>query len=468
MRITKTVLESEEINQIKTIVNEVSPDNGDVTLAYDFAKDAYSLFKEEVSKRGIIKTYWDIFRDIKMQYSRFKMMNLMKNVEFYGRVRSFFKLFITSNLFYELSKLDPMEALEAFLKMFQPPQQQQQKPSPQSQPQQNDEDEDGQGDKQPGDGDDGQGSPSQQDQGGISADEGNMPIDMKEFKDNMPQIEKALDSGILDKDDLKEYLKHNAGVGSNEIQISNIKDLIKKISKKLSARELEIFYVARKKEVTEKYRRDEVLESVPYPEDEMSIKNIDTPMEILKTVPTQYAYDDDIFMQKLVKKELLIRDYQARRLKKQALYLLIDVSGSMGGMRNVYACGVALAFMRQAVDEGSTYYLRFFDDRPHGLEMVTNQEEAKKMYNRLLRQPFSGGGTSISRAIEVAVDDITKAPEKFEKAEIMLISDGEDSVYLSKDSLRGIKLHSTIIENQNNTLKLISETYLELRGKDLE
>ncbi len=444
MRITKLELEPEETKEIEALTDQITSANKDITLAYDFSKDAYALFKEKINKRKIIKSYWDIFEDIRIQYTKYKTMDLMKNVDFYGRVRNFFRYFISSHFFYELDKLDPIEALQTFLKMFQPPSSSDDQL--QSKPQKN----------------------QQQDQGGRSADKENLPIDMSKFKEQIPKIEKALDSGILDKEDLQNYLGQHAGVGRNELHIGNIVNLIEKISERLSNRELEIFYVARKKEATEVYRRDEILESIPYPEDEMTVKNIDNPMEILKLVPTQYVYDDDIFMQKLVKKELLIRDYQARRLKRQALYLLIDVSGSMSGQKNVYACGVALAFVRQAINEGSTYFLRFFDDSPHELYLIKSKEDAEKMSNILVKQPFSGGGTSIQGAINQAIEDIVESPEQFEKAEIMVISDGEDNVSLNKKDLKGVKIHSTIIDGNNKGLELVSETYTELNSNELE
>lgn len=477
MRVTKLILKRGEVRQIERITDGITPTNKDITLAYDFAKDMYSMFREKVNKRKIIKSYWEIFKDIRFQYTKFHMIDLMKNVDFYGRVRNFIRYFMSSRTFHELDKLDPMEALEIFLNMFNPPPPPPPQPKPQPQQgqgqdgdddQDQDEEEDDQKQQQKKQGGKGKGKPQQQDQGGRSADEDNLPIDMGQFKQQLPQIEKTLESGILDNEDFQDYLVKHAGVGHSELKIGNITKLIEKISQKLTDRELEIFYVARKKEVTERYRRDEVLESVPYPEDEMTVKNIDNPMEILKLVPTQYAYDDDIFMQKLVKKQLLVKDYQARRLKRQALYLLIDVSGSMSGMKNIYACGVALAFVRQAVSEGSTYYLRFFDDSPHELNKVTTKEEAEKMSEKLVKQPFSGGGTSIQNAIARAVDDITHAPDKFEKAEIMIISDGEDTVNMGKNDLKDIKLHSTIIDGANGGLKELSDSYLELRSNELE
>lgn len=554
MRVTKTKLTQPIKEQIASMVDE-SVVVDDFTLSTDFAEDLYALFAEEISKRGIFKGYWELFKDVKDLFIRFKIGELMKNVEFYSRVRQFFRYFITSKLFYELDKLDAMEALEAFLRMFQPPpppnqpqpgqgqdgndqgnsqqDQSQQSQGDQQQSGQGDSDsqnqQDGQqgqgdgdgnskeGDSKDGDGEEGQddspskskqqqgkkqsqpqsgkgqggnsegkGSGQQQQQGGdgrqsqqpprrntqdkqgLSADEKNLPIDMTKFRQSLPKIEKAIATGIFDKDDVKKYLSKNAGVAENELKVHNVMEIIEKISNNVRERDMDILYVARMKEVTERYRRDEVISSVPYPDDEMTIKNIEDSNELLRVLPTEFIHDDDVFMQKFVKKELQIKDYQARRLKRQVLYLLIDVSGSMRGSRNVYASGVALAFVRQALTEGSTYFLRFFDHGIKQLHTVTNEKEAEKMMDILIRQPYSGGGTSITNAIRTAVKDITSDPEGFEKAEIMLITDGEDSVNLSKNDLKKIRLHSTVVEGHNKDLEELSNSYVELKESDFQ
>lgn len=437
MRVTKNKLDNKESREIEKLTNKLVADNKDITLAYDFSKDIYSILKEKINKRKIIKSYWEIFKENKEEYTKHGTMDLMKNVNFYGDIRLFLRYIITSILFRELDKLDPMEALAVFLKMFNPLYSKKGKTS------------------------------EQQDQGGRSGDGDNLPIDLDKFRKIIKPLEKALKSGILEENDFQEYLSKNAGVNKKEINIGNIVDLIDKIAKNLSSRELEIFYVARKHESTEKYGRDEILESSLYPEDEMTVKNIENFSELLKLIPTQYVFDDDLFIQKLIKKELLVKDYQTRRLKKQALYLLIDVSGSMSGMKNVYACGVALSLIRQALDEGSTYFLRFFDDITHMLYIVKSNEDAKKLSDILIKQPFSGGGTSIQTAIKKAIEDIKTSPENFEKAEIMVISDGEDNVSIGKEELKNIKVHATIIDGSNVGLKRISETYTELSSTEL-
>jgi len=545
MRVTKTKITPEIVEEITGMVDE-SVMVEDFTLSVDFAVDLYALFAEEISKRGIFKGYWGLFKDVKALFVKFKIGKLMNNVEFYSRVRQFMRYLITSKLFHELDKLDPMEALEAFLRMFQPP------PPPQPQPQggkgegddsdgqdeqekqegegegegksekgQGEDKKDGKGqgkgegedgddqeDENNGDGKskskkqkpqpqpksgkgeggqgegDGPGQKQQQpgsgkqpqqkprrntkDKKGLSADEDSLPIDMNKFRKSLPKIEKSIASGIFDKDDVKKYLGKHAGIEEKELKIHNIMDIIDKIADSVEEREMDVLYIARVKEITERYRRDEVLSSVPYPDDEMTIKNIENPHEILKVLPTEFIHDDDVFMQKLLKKELQVKDYQSRRLKKQALYLLIDVSGSMNGVRNIYASGVALALVRQALSEGSVYFLRFFDHGVKSLNRVTNDKEAEKMMETLVRRPYSGGGTDIDNAIRAAVKDISKDPEGFEKAEIMLITDGEDGVSMTKKSLQKIKLHSTVIEGRNEDLEELSNSYIELKERDFQ
>jgi len=470
MRVTKTKLTKKEAKQIVALVDRLVT-VGDFTLAVDFAKDAYALFDEELSKRRIFKSFWGLFKDTRALYSKFKIGNLMKNVEFYDKIKTFLRYFITSGLFRELDKLDAIEALEKFLVMFKPPQKQ--PPKPQSQKQQGS----GKNKKQKEKGKDKKqkrGSPNKspsgksKDKKGMSGSENNLPIDMTKFKQSLPKIEKAIDSGLFNKEDFQKYLGQKAGIVHKEINIGNIVKLVDKIAGNLSDRELDIFYIARKKELTEKYRRDKILKSTPHPDNEMSIKNIDKYQDLLKVLPAQYALEDSVFDQKLLKKELLVRDYQSRRLKKQALYLLVDVSGSMrNGDRSAYASGVALAFVRQAVSEGSTYFLRFFDEDPHDLHKITNKEEAEKMCDTLVKEPYSGGGTRIDNAIDKAIKDIKDDPVSFEKAEIMVITDGEDHINPDKERLGKIKLHSTVIDGKNKNLEDISDSYTELNSKDI-
>jgi uncharacterized protein with von Willebrand factor type A (vWA) domain len=448
MRVTKPKIKKKTNGKITELVNKTVVVN-DFTIAKDFAKDVYVLFRDKKNNERLFKNFWQLFIDIKKQYVKYKVGNLMTSFDFYNNIKKFLKYFTISRLFHELEKLDPMEALEIFLQMFQPEDKQES-----SQKGKQDKDNNGKNKKQ------------SKDKKGLSADKSSIPINMGKFKEDIAKINDIIESGIFNKEDMQDYLNKNAGIGHNELKIENIKEIIRKISENLRERDLDIFKIARKKELTEVWHREEELKSSLTPDNEMTIRKIETPLEVLKALPTQYIFNNEEFSRKIAQKELLVRDYQHRRLKKQALYLLIDVSGSMAGEADKYACGVALSLVRQAINEGATYFLRFFDGSPMELHTIKTKEEAKEMCNTLLKNPFSGGGTDIERAIRQAVTDIKQNPTKFEKVEIMVISDGRDSVNIDKNYLDKIKLHSTIINNNNEGLKKISDTYIELDSDD--
>ena len=558
MRVTNSKIARGEKREIGDIVDgNVLVD--DFTLSTDFAEDLLGLLKAESRKSAEFKDFWKLFGDIKDLYTKYQLGDLMKNVRFYnGDVKPWMERFIESELFKELDKLEPMDALKLLLEMFKPEQQEQEVPGmggqgnkdgdpqgsngnskgdnqgnnggkdskqgssdkgqgtggsgkgkdgtnqdvgndqdqsqKQDQGQQNGKDQTSSGnrDGQQGDGSqkewqggnqrrknkrrdsgdtqDNNQSPSRRntkDQRGLSADRGSAPLDMESLEDKLDKIDNLLKAGILDRKDFREHISGRAGVGVADITLSNIGDIVDKISRTIRERDLDIFYVARKQESTDVYRRDEVLESVELPDNEMSVKQMERHQEILKILPAQWAYPDDIFNEKLLKKELQVRDYQSRRLKKQALYILVDVSGSMEGGCDAYAAGTALSLVRQAVEEKSVYFLRFFDMSPKELITVTTKEEAGKLADILLNCPFSGGGTNINRALQKAVEDITTYPDKFEKMEIMLITDGEDHVTMSKKDLKDVKLHSVVLTNDNPPLKKLSDTYIMLNYNEI-
>jgi len=111
--------------------------------------------------------------------------------------------------------------------------------------------------------------------------------------------------------------------------------------------------------------------------------------------------------------------------------------------------------------------LRFFDERPSQLERVQTKDDATRVGQMLVQQPFSGGGTNFDNALRTAIEDIKKDKETFDKVEIMLITDGDCYVTVTKKELGDIKLHSSVIDGHNDTLKQLSETYTMLSTAEI-
>jgi hypothetical protein len=123
MRVTKNPIDKPIQIEIKKLVNENVKGIKDFTIANDFAQDLYSLFEAD-NKYTNFKSYWQLFMGLKELFIKLKIGRLKQSLDFYNDSKEWQKNFIKTNLFRELSRLDPMEALEIILKMFKPPQMQ--------------------------------------------------------------------------------------------------------------------------------------------------------------------------------------------------------------------------------------------------------------------------------------------------------------------------------------------------------
>ncbi len=79
---------------------------------------------------------------------------------------------------------------------------------------------------------------------------------------------------------------------------------------------------------------------------------------------TEFAYDEEIFLQKFIDNELYFYARERAREEEQKIhYLLIDASASMRGRRTVFARGVALAMIKKLIIQQEKPLFRFFDSR---------------------------------------------------------------------------------------------------------
>lgn len=86
-------------------------------------------------------------------------------------------------------------------------------------------------------------------------------------------------------------------------------------------------------------------------------------------LPSELAYDDDVFAQKALSDDLLFYGHERHNDAPRRLhYLLVDGSASMRGAREVFARGLALALAKKlslAGGQAAEVWLRFFDSRLH-------------------------------------------------------------------------------------------------------
>jgi hypothetical protein len=81
-------------------------------------------------------------------------------------------------------------------------------------------------------------------------------------------------------------------------------------------------------------------------------------------VLTQLAFDDEMFEQKFVDRELFYYTHQKQYENERRIHhVLVDGSASMRGVREVFARGLALALCKRLALLGEEVVLRFFDSR---------------------------------------------------------------------------------------------------------
>lgn len=81
-------------------------------------------------------------------------------------------------------------------------------------------------------------------------------------------------------------------------------------------------------------------------------------------LPSELAFDDDLFDQRWADQELFYYGREKQDTQRERLhYILIDASASMRGLRTVFARGLALALAKKMTLRGEGVWLRFFDSR---------------------------------------------------------------------------------------------------------
>lgn len=221
-------------------------------------------------------------------------------------------------------------------------------------------------------------------------------------------------------------------------------------------------------EVIEKTSYKDVHEVREIPADSMDVGQISEVNQLPSALPTELLAADiapELFLKKLVDGELLRREWreptkipyttqQTIKVKKiveepappeeekQHAVVLLDISGSMQTEgRWAVARALALEFLRFGYQKRAMLAIRPFGSYPDDASSGQSLADLNKITRRLLNLG-SDGGTDIQRALATGVADIKKGG-KFDRADILLISDGDDRLY--SNPLGDIKLHSVIV-----------------------
>ncbi len=188
--------------------------------------------------------------------------------------------------------------------------------------------------------------------------------------------------------------------------------------------------------------------------------------DIERIVPSILALPDELFYLRLLEGRLLLFQ-KVLSQGRGPLYVLLDKSGSMDGMKMIWAKAVALSLYMRAMKEHREFYFRFFDSIPHPLAKVSKRpkaSEALKLIDYIARIKGSGG-TDISKAIITACNDIRKGSVR-DVGDIILITDGVDRIaeQLVQYNLRkaNARLITVMILGENRSLRNMSTKYFSV------
>ncbi len=196
------------------------------------------------------------------------------------------------------------------------------------------------------------------------------------------------------------------------------------------------------------------------------ITSIEIGSDIERVHPSSLALPEELFITQLSNSRLLLFKKELYA-EEGPVYVLLDKSGSMGGQKIDWARAVALALLAKARAGGRKFNVRLFDSIVYEMMSATTKSKPRAILElvKYLATVKASGGTNITSAIAKAVEDIStgRNPE----GDIVLITDGEDklSTHIIRGILgvRGIRLHSVMIQGHNPTLEKVSDSYLSVK-----
>lgn len=163
-----------------------------------------------------------------------------------------------------------------------------------------------------------------------------------------------------------------------------------------------------------------------------------------------------LFMYRLATSQAQIRERVTRLEKKQILFILMDISGSMGQKPRLWkAGGIVMNRLKAVINADAELWFVMFDTKLKEEHYAGTPEEARALIKKLTEGNFSGGGTAIATCVKAAVARIQKLLEEGlrYKPEIVVVSDGEDDTSsLRLEDLSGVKLHAFMVECSNEHL----------------
>lgn len=154
--------------------------------------------------------------------------------------------------------------------------------------------------------------------------------------------------------------------------------------------------------------------------------------DLHKVKPADAILPEEVIDRKFAEEDMRIDKYQEQKAKKVHVYVLIDISSSMSGTvtTGITRINLAKSFVHALINrlkrDGAVFIARAFNANVGERIYAETEEEYEYAYDRLVKRLSPNGGTSINRALNVAMKEIVEAKDKISDAEILIITDSED------------------------------------------
>ena len=204
--------------------------------------------------------------------------------------------------------------------------------------------------------------------------------------------------------------------------------------------------------------------------------------DISKVPKSQFGVNDlSVIAQKTVSGQFQISDRSSEKAKKQLIYLLVDISGSMAAectvepfqkyQRMVVAKNICLNFAKRVLDSNTEVYYQCFTSRLHDRHFANDLESFTKLKD-IIFTTNANGGNRIAMAVNEVEDFITNkynVKEGFDSnisklyPEILLLTDGGENLSSFKRNNPKIKLNYINLDHVvNPDLKRVADQELSI------
>lgn len=207
-----------------------------------------------------------------------------------------------------------------------------------------------------------------------------------------------------------------------------------------------------------KPRRERRVE--PNPEgEEVRMRPMRDYSELSRIPQTSWAMKQQnptLFWYQAATRQLPVRERVRRMERKQAIFVLVDGSGSMSGKKHWKATGVVMNRLKAVLSGDAEVWVGIFDTQLGQVTHAATKEEAQELIKQFKSQNFSGGGTNIATSIKSAhqiIDELMKEGAALYRPEVMILTDEDSSSSdVKPEDVFGTKVHGFAMETKNAAL----------------